>query len=152
MNDDLRFTTTRVIHAPVDAVWSVIGDFGNEHEWVKDMKHCSRDTANVRVGTTRICELAKPVMGVTQAVETLTEFEHGYALAYKLHGAAGPFASAQSRWSTIPISDGATSLTIEGRFTPKNWAARFLAWPIAKPIIIRLTQRTMGELDAHVGP
>lgn len=150
MPGSVQFSTTRLVHASNTKVWSIIGDFGNEHTWVKGMKHCARDTPDVRVGTTRTCELAKPLMGVTHAVETLTEFEPGHVLAYRLHGDAGPFAKAQSRWSTRSMPDGTTALTVEGRFEPKNWASRYLVWPIAKPMIVRLTQRTIGELETHV--
>ena len=149
MRDVLTFSVTRIMPASPDALWQVIGDFGNEHRWYDGLRHCVRDTPDVRVGTRRTCELAKPVMGVATAVETVTEFEPGRVLGYELQGAAGPFANARSRWSIRPEPDGRTALTIEGRFTPRSWLAGLL-WPLARPAVRRLTRRAMDQLEAHV--
>jgi hypothetical protein len=89
-------------------------------------------------------------MGRTLAREVLTEFEPGTALAYALDGPAGPFLTASSRWSTRPASDGTTVVTVEGTFTPRNWGARLLVWPLAKPMIERLARNVVRELGAFV--
>ena len=89
-------------------------------------------------------------MGRTKATETLTEYEPGRSLGYILQGDAGPFATARSRWSIATGLDGATEVTVEGHFLPKNWAARHLAWPLAKPMIVRLTRKVLDELAAHL--
>lgn len=147
---EVSFSVSRVVEASPARVWEILGDFGTEHRWTRTLAHCERDTQDVAVGTTRTCRLPKPLMGRTEAVETLIEFEKGRALGYRLHGAAGPFATARSRWSTRETADGRTLLTVEGRFMPRGWAARWLAWPMAKPMIARLTRDVMGELDAYV--
>jgi hypothetical protein len=128
----------------------VLGDFGTEHRWTKSLEHCERDTDMVGVGTIRTCTLPKPLMGRTSAREQLTEYEPGQALAYRLEGAAGPFASASSRWSTSARPDGATIVTVEGFFTARNRAAAILVWPFAKPMLRRLTRRVIGELETFV--
>jgi hypothetical protein len=87
-------------------------------------------------------------MGRTLAREVLTEFEPGIALAYALDGQAGPFLTASSRWSTRPASDGTTVVTVQGTFTPRNWVARFLVWPLAKPMIEKLARHVVRELGA----
>jgi hypothetical protein len=46
--------------------------------------------------------------------------------------------------------EGGTVLTVEGFFTPRNLLARLLVWPLAKPMIRRLTARVIGELEAFV--
>ena len=150
MGAPLRFSASRLIQAPGERVWRVLGDFGTEHRWTTSVARCERDTQDVRVGTVRTCRLPRPLMGRTEARETLVEYEPGRALAYELDGPAGPFARAGSRWSTAPAPGGGTLLTVEGRFEPKGWAARHLLWPLAKPMIRRLTRRVMAELDAHV--
>jgi len=146
---EVSFAVERPLRAPVDRVWAVLGDFGTEHRWTTSVARCTRSTPDVRVGTQRTCRLPKPLMGRTEATETLVEYEPGHALAYVLEGAAGPFARAQSRWSVRPAGEG-TMLRVEGRFEPKGWAARHLVWPLARPMIVRLTRRVMAELDAHV--
>jgi ribosome-associated toxin RatA of RatAB toxin-antitoxin module len=89
-------------------------------------------------------------MGRTEVRETLTEFEPGRVLAYVLDGSAGPFASASSRWSTSPSSENTTAVTVEGRFEPKKRLVRVLVWPLAKPMLRRLTRRIIGELEEYV--
>jgi uncharacterized protein YndB with AHSA1/START domain len=150
MANVIGFSSARTIHAPIARVWNVIADFGNEHIWVSGMKICRRDTAQVGVGTSRFCELNMPVMGRTEVKETLVEFDPGRSMAYELEGAAGPFVEAASRWTLQAIGFGMTRIKVEGKFRAKNWAARTLVWPLAKPMIVRLTQRTLGELEAYL--
>lgn len=88
----LRFEVTRRIGVPGGVLWNVLGDFGREHRWTKNLVHCERDTETVRVGTIRTCTLPKPLMGRTSVREQLTEFKSGRSLAYRLEGPAGPFA------------------------------------------------------------
>ena len=130
-------------------VWSVLGDFGNEHRWTRSVASCTRDTPDVRLGTRRTCRLPRPLMGRTEVREGLTEYEPGSALGYALEGTAGPFASAASRWSTRPAADGATLVTVEGRFTTRRPAAALL-WPLMRPALRRLTRGVIGELEAFV--
>ena len=150
MPKPLSFTVESTVGASSDAVWEVLGDFGTEHRWTKSLEHCERDTDTVRVGTIRTCTLPKPLMGRTSAREELTEYEPGQALAYQLEGSAGPFASASSRWSTTARPDGETVVTVQGFFMARNRAVPILFWPLAKPMLRRLTRRVIGELETFV--
>ena len=150
MPTQLRFAVSRTVPAPVEAIWQVLGDFGTEHRWSKQLNHCARDTETVRVGTVRTCTRPKALMGRNEVREELTEYAPGTALAYALDGPAGPFSSAASRWSTKPVSDGSTVLTVEGFFTPRNRMAQILIWPLAKTILRQLTRRVIGELEEFV--
>ncbi len=152
MDRRLRIAVTSVIAAPNDAVWTVLGDFGAEHRWTHTVSRCTRDTADVRVGTVRSCRLPRPLMGRTKVRETLTEFEPGHALAYSLKGAAGPFAFASSRWSTSSARDHSTTVTVEGVFEPKNAVVRYLVWPFVKPMLGHAMTRVLRELDAFLIP
>jgi hypothetical protein len=89
-------------------------------------------------------------MGRTTVREELTEYEPGRALAYSLEGPAGPFASASSRWSTSPGSDGSTIVCVEGFFTARNRAAEIVVWPLVRPMLRRLTSRVIAELERFV--
>jgi hypothetical protein len=89
-------------------------------------------------------------MGRTSVRETVTEFSPGRGLAYTLDGPAGPFATAASRWSLRAVSPGSTAVTVEGIFRPVNAAARVVVWPLAKPMLRRLTKRVLGELETFV--
>ena len=146
----LRFEVTRTIHATSKSIWRVVGDFGNEHRWTKTVSQCERDTPDVHVGTARRCTLPRSLMGRTWVREVVTEFEPGRAISYQLDGPAGPFASAGGRWSTSPISSDSARLTVEGRFTPRNWLARTFVWPIVRPMLCRLTKSVIDELEAFL--
>lgn len=146
----LTFAVETTIAASSDAVWEVLGDFGTEHRWTTSLDRCVRDTDVVRVGTVRTCTLPKPLMGRTAVREELTEYEPGSALAYRLDGSAGPFASASSRWSTSPGPESGTIVTVEGFFTARSRAAEIVVWPLARPLLRRLTRRVLGELEAFV--
>lgn len=89
-------------------------------------------------------------MGRTAVCEELTEYEPGAVLAYRLEGPAGPFASASSRWSTTPRWDSGTIVTVQGFFTARSRVAEVLVWPLARPMLRRLTRRVIGELEAFV--
>lgn len=146
---ELRFRISRTVGAPSDAVWRVLGDFGNEHRWTRSVARCTRDTPDVRVGTRRTCTLPRPLMGRREAREELTEYEPGSALGYVLDGSAGPFATAASRWSTRSTADGMTVVTVEGRFTTQRGLAA-MAWPLMRPALRRLTRGVIGELETFV--
>ena len=150
MKQTLHFDVSSIVHAPVDAVWTVLGDFGTEHRWTRSLTHCCRDTADVRVGTVRSCRLPKPLMGRSDVREALTEFEPGQTLAYSLAGSAGPFASAASRWSTRPAANQKTMITVEGWFQPKNMVIALVLWPFIKPMLRRFTKGVVRELDAFI--
>lgn len=148
--DPLHFEVSRVVAASNEAVWCILGDFGAEHRWTRTLVRCERDTPGVAVGTARTCTLPRPLMGRTTVREALTEFERGVALAYDLDGAAGPFLTASSRWSTVAISGQVTEVRVQGRFTPRNRLTRWLLWPLVKPMIRRLTRRVLGELEVFL--
>jgi Polyketide cyclase / dehydrase and lipid transport len=150
MGETLSFVVRRMTNASNDALWHVLGDFGTEHRWTKSLDHCERDTDIVDVGTIRTCKLPRALMGRTTVREELTEYEPGRALAYRLEGPAGPFASASSRWSTSPGSDGGTVMSVDGFFTVRNRAAAILVWPLVRPMLRRLTGRVMAELEGFV--
>ena len=89
-------------------------------------------------------------MGRTEVRETLTEFDPRRALAYSLEGAPGPFAVASSRWSTSSTTDHSTTVTVEGKFEPKNAVIRYLVWPFVKPMLRHVTKKVLGELDSFL--
>jgi uncharacterized protein YndB with AHSA1/START domain len=150
MKPSLRFAVTHVIPARNEDVWRVLEDFGAEHRWTTSVRWCTRDTADVRVGTVRTCQLPRPLMGRSEVREEVTELEPGRVLAYFLDGTAGPFATASSRWSTVTTAGDATAVTVQGTFAPKNAAVPVVVWPFAKPTLQRLTRHVLRELEVFL--
>jgi D-proline reductase (dithiol) PrdB len=144
----LRVARQRLIRAPLDRVWSVVGDFGHEDRWARNIRQSARDTADVVVGTVRSLTLARPLMGRNQVEEVILAVEPGQLLAYRLRGGAGPFASAESYWH-FQAEDGETLVIIEGRFTPRNALLGLLVRGIAKAAVGRALDGTLRELAAY---
>lgn len=149
MAGPLTFSASREVQATRDAVWAVIGDFGNEHRWTKTLSSCSRDTPTVRVGTVRHCLLPEPLMGRKEVFETLIELHPGKSLGYTLDGTAGPFAQSAGRWTVAPAGPDRTIVTVEGRFLPRHFGVRLL-WPLLGPMLGRMSRRIVGELETFV--
>lgn len=138
-----------LVHAPPEAVWHVLGDFGNEHKWLKDVKECSRDTQTVHVGTIRKCKFTKPFFGVDKAIETLTEYVPGKSLTYRGHDAIGPFLSGGSRWEITPSSN-ITELRVTTTVTLKNIWIKIFLWPLLSFGIKKSIKNYAKQLEAYV--
>lgn len=150
MSTEVRYEVRRTLRASADAVWLVLGDFGTEHRWTRTVNHCVRDTETVDVGTRRTCTLPRALMGRNEVTEVITQYVPGHSLAYVLEGPAGPFSRAGGKWSISPASGDSALLTVEGKFTPRNWLSEFVVWPLAKPFLRRLTNRVIAELERFV--
>jgi hypothetical protein len=51
---------------------------------------------------------------------------------------------------SISISGNSARVTVEGRFTARNWLAETIVWPVAKPMLRRLTRSVINELEAYL--
>lgn len=150
MADPMIVRMSHSIAAPPEAVWRVLGDFGNDHQWNRSVSLCTRDTPDVRVGTTRTCHLPKPVMGRTEARETITEITPGRSLAYELDGPAGPFRKAGSAWQAMPNGPDGTTIIVEGRFEPKNKLVGIVLGPLVRLAVRRIIRQALREFEAFV--
>jgi uncharacterized protein YndB with AHSA1/START domain len=130
-------------------VWSVVGDFGHEDRWTRNIQQSSRDTPDVRVGTVRTLVLAKALMGRDRVEEVVIAVEPGRLLAYRLRGSAGPFAVAESYWRLREDGDG-TVVEIEGRFVPRSALIGVLIGGAAMAAVRRTLDGTLRELAANV--
>lgn len=127
----------------------LLGDFGTEHHWASQLKHCRRNTDMVRVGTVRSCTLARPMMGRSAVDEELIEFDPGKGLSYRLRGGAGPFRYAEGRWTISP--DGAGTLVeVSGRFEPRSALIGILFGGLACAAATRAAQRAVDDLTMYI--
>lgn len=145
----MQISEGRCVGAAPAYVWSILGDFGNEHIWASQLKDCRRDTETVRVGTVRACTLAKPLMGRADVEEQLIDFDPGKTLSYRLRGGAGPFRSAEGRWSIRPDVDG-TFVEVSGRFEPRNAVIAALLGGLARVVAVQAARRALADLAAYV--
>jgi len=145
----VQISEGRLIQAAVARVWSVVGDFGNEHKWASQLKHCQRNTETVRVGSVRSCTLAKPLMGRAAVEEVLIDYEPGKTLSYRLRGAAGPFRSAEGRWTLRADANG-TFVEVGGHFQPRNAFVAVLFGRLARAVAVRAARRALHDLADYV--
>ena len=137
------------VRAPPADVWRVLGDFGTEHRWASQLRLCRRSTAHVAVGTVRSCILARPLMGRSEVEEELVEYEPGRMLAYRLRGTAGPFRTAEGRWTIRPGGAG-TLVEVGGRFQPRNIFVGALFGRLARRTAERAAARALRDLAAYL--
>jgi len=139
----------QTIPAAADTVWAVLGDFGTEHRWSRQLAACDRDHATVTVGTVRSCRLARPLLGRRQVAEQLTDYQPGSTLAYQLRGSAGAFRSAEGRW-TLRAAQGGTVVEVSGRFQPRSPLVGLVLGPLARRTAVRAARRALADLTAFV--
>ena len=152
----VTFTVGREVLASPRRLWEVLGDFGAEHRWASNIAACRRDTEHVGVGTVRACILTKPLMGRASVAEEIIDYAPGRTLAYRLHGGAGPFRSAEGRWtiragSTTRSADRETTyVEVSGRLVPRGPLTGLLLSGPARAIARRAARASLADLAAYV--
>lgn len=145
----IEISERRSVRAAPAAVWSVLGDFGAEHRWASQLRHCERDTEAVRVGAIRTCVLAKALMGRKAVAEQLIDYDPGKTLAYQLLGGAGPFRTAEGRWTIIP-ERGGVLVEVSGRFQPRGALIGLVFGRLARAFAQRAARRALDDLADFV--
>ena len=85
---------TGVIAAPSEAVWSVLADFGAISSWAPNVDHsCLMSEQRDGVGTVRRIQT-----GRTTLVETVTTWEPGATLAYRITGLPPVVKAVTNTW------------------------------------------------------
>lgn len=99
-----------VIHAPPAAIWAVLADFGNVHQWAPTVKRAHLTSkAKSGIGCARNCTIG----GMGHTDEVVTEWENEKALSYTV-SAMGPMAEGLSSWRLSPSSGGTKVTTSVG--------------------------------------
>lgn len=152
----VTFTVRREVLVSSRRLWEVLGDFGAEHRCASNIAVCRRDTEHVGVGTVRSCILTRPLMGRASVAEELVEYAPGRTLAYRLHGGAGPFRSAEGRWT---IRAGApnrsadretTYVEVSGHLVPRGPLTGLLLSGPARALARRAARASLADLAAYV--
>lgn len=89
-------TRTRIIPAPVAAVWQVLSDFGSISSWAPNVDHSCllEHTAQATApGTTRRVQVGRSAL-----VERITESSAPHVLAYDIEGLPRRLVRVSNRW------------------------------------------------------
>lgn len=95
---------SRTISADPQAVWDVLADLGSISAWADNIDHsCILNHSDEPLGATRRVQIGRNAL-----VETITEFDAPYALAYVVDGLPKRVRRFTNRWSLRRVSGGTT--------------------------------------------
>jgi carbon monoxide dehydrogenase subunit G len=95
---------SRTVAADPQAVWDVLADFGSISAWADNVDHsCILNHGDEPLGATRRVQIGRNAL-----VETITEFDAPYALAYDVAGLPKRVRRFTNRWSLRRVSGGTT--------------------------------------------
>jgi uncharacterized protein YndB with AHSA1/START domain len=105
-------SSTRLVAAPVEAVWRVLADFGAISRWGTGVDQSSMlSEGPVGLGSTRRVQVGRNTLR-----ETITTWEPQSRLGYTLVGLPPVVRAATNTWSLVPEGAGtAVTLTSEAR-------------------------------------
>lgn len=100
---------SRVIAATPTQIWEVLADFGGIASWLDVDHSCilTRGPDGAMVGTARRVQIGRNTL-----VETVTECDPQYVLAYEIDGLPKFLGKVGNRWTLEPTSGGETIVTI----------------------------------------
>jgi Polyketide cyclase / dehydrase and lipid transport len=99
---------SRTIAADPQAVWDVLADFGSISSWADNIDHsCILNQGSKPIGTTRRVQIGRNAL-----VETITEFDATWALAYDVAGLPKRVRRFNNRWSLRRVVNGKTVVTL----------------------------------------
>ena len=133
------FTTSTVINAPPDAVWSALADIGSISIWNPGVtaSHTTSDVVS-GLGATRHCDLG--TRGFLE--EQVVEFDEGSAITMRITDSNMPIEHADVRFVLEPETAG-TRVTVSPQYRVKFGPLGIL---MDRVVVRRMFQRGMGSL------
>ena len=113
----------QTIAADPQAVWDVLADFGSISSWADNIDHsCILIQRDEPLGTTRRVQIGRNAL-----LETITEFDPTWALAYDVDGLPKRVRRFTNRWSLRRVTNGGTVVTLTNTIEIGSGAAHKLA-------------------------
>lgn len=99
---------SRRISADPQSVWDVLADFGSISSWADNIDHsCILNQGSEPIGTTRRVQIGRNAL-----VETITEFDPTWTLAYDVDGLPKRVRRFNNRWSLRRVVNNGTVVTL----------------------------------------
>jgi hypothetical protein len=96
------------VAADPQSVWDVLADFGSISAWADNIDHsCILNQGDEPLGTTRRVQIGRNAL-----VETITEFDPTWTLAYDVAGLPKRVRRFTNRWSLRRVANGGTAVTL----------------------------------------
>ncbi|MCU1586845.1 MAG: hypothetical protein JWN31_338 [Frankiales bacterium] len=120
-------STTRLIRAPVDAVWAALADFGAISQWGTGVDQSNMLTEGpIGLGTTRRVQVGRNTLR-----ETITTWEPGVALGYSLVGLPPVVRAVSNTW-TLAAEGSSTKVTLTSVVEGRPLIAHLVAGKVGK--------------------
>lgn len=135
-------TTSKLVDAPVSAVWASWHDFGNIHRFspeVSSSRLLSDDHLATGIGTRRECEL---IDGKNWLRERIVGFEEKQNLRIEVYESSLPVSSMNSTVGFTETSQGGTEVTVTCEFE----AAKGIVGKIKTPLLRRRLRLVLEAL------
>jgi uncharacterized protein YndB with AHSA1/START domain len=138
--NEVTITDTALISAPVDAVWAAIENPAEHARW---HPYVTQIVGEHEPGQIRECAvLVGRKEGRTR--ERCVEYERGHRISWAIEEDSTGFGRMVSGWTagfTLEERDGATTVSAESRFRPRNFAVQAIL-----PVIRRKFHQTQREI------
>lgn len=113
--DMANFTTSTIIHAPREEVWTALADIGSIHAWNPGVKHSHTTTEkDSGLGASRHCDLG----GRNYLEEEVVEYDQGERLTMRVTESNLPFALADIRF-LIETEEASTRVSVQPEYELK---------------------------------
>ncbi len=125
---------SRTVHAPPEAIWDVLADFGAVSTWADFVDHScllSHRSDRDPVGMARRIQVGRDTF-----VETITRFDPCRVLAYDITGLPR-FVSVRNRWTLEPGPGDTTAVTLTSTVAVTR--------PLLRPVVERVMAALMGK-------
>ncbi|MGE2718403.1 SRPBCC family protein [Mycolicibacterium celeriflavum] len=138
---------SRVIAATPTQIWDVLADFGAIASWLDVDHSCilTHGPDGAMVGTTRRVQ-----MGRNTLVETITECDPQYVLAYEIEGLPKFLGRLSNRWTLEPTSGGETVVTITSTVRKGRGRTQQLVERLACQALARGSDKMLAALAARL--
>nr|WP_090343744.1 SRPBCC family protein [Mycolicibacterium malmesburyense]CRL74931.1 cyclase/dehydrase [Mycolicibacterium malmesburyense] len=138
---------SRVIAATPTQIWDVLADFGAIASWLDVDHSCilTHGPDGGMVGTARRVQ-----MGRTTLVETVTECDAQYVLAYEIEGLPKVLGQVSNRWTLEPTSGGETVVTVTSTVRKGRGRTQQLVERLACQALARGSDKMLAALAARL--
>lgn len=104
----------RDLAAAPAAVWAVLAEFDRIADWAPNVEHsCSLSSHSDGIGAVRRVQVGRMTL-----VETVTAWEPGARLAYRLDGLPARLGTISNEWYLTPAADGGANVSVTTTVDP----------------------------------
>jgi carbon monoxide dehydrogenase subunit G len=137
-------STTRLVQAPVEAVWEALADFGAISRWGTGVDQSNLLTEGpIGLGTTRRVQVGRNTLR-----ETITTWEPGVKLAYSLVGLPPVVRAVTNTWELV-AEGSSTKVTLTSTVKGRPLIAHLVAGKLGKAgvqLVDGLSKHVTGAL------